>query len=347
MREKGLILRALGTLETHGLRALLEPWDAAVAGLPIQGRICVGKGREALEWLAIVRRSVTPATLGALVVQLRQVEDATGKKALLVAEHVAPPVAERLKDLGHQFMDAAGNAYLDGPGLHFWVVGRRPRTKAARDPIGKAFTKAGLKTLFALITEPALAGAPQRRIAEAADVALGTIPNVLADLEQRGNLAVAGRNRRLIGTKRLLDEWAMAYARTLRPKVPTRRYDAPTIGDWKKWDLAADGCRWGGEPAARQLVDHLVPGVLTIYADRLPIRLVVDRRLKTALGAREAVVEIRRPFWGAPLVADVPRPDVVPTPLVYADLLAVGDARCIETAQLVYEKYLARLFPTI
>jgi hypothetical protein len=65
----------------------------------------------------------------------------------------------------------------------------------------------------------------------------------------------------------------------------------------------------------------------------------------TAARQNEArnLVEIRKPFWGKALDTGR-RADLVPEPLVYADLLATGDARCIETAQMVYEEHLARLF---
>ena len=59
--------------------------------------------------------------------------------------------------------------------------------------------------------------------------------------------------------------------------------------------------------------------------------------------ANGAVLEWRKPFWGAlPAAA---RPGTVHPVLVYADLLATGDARCIETAKLVYDEHLAGLLP--
>ena len=60
--------------------------------------------------------------------------------------------------------------------------------------------------------------------------------------------------------------------------------------------------------------------------------------------AHEHLVELRKPFWGDALRTEG-RTDTVPPALVYADLLATGDGRCIETAQMVYKGYLARLFP--
>ena len=53
-------------------------------------------------------------------------------------------------------------------------------------------------------------------------------------------------------------------------------------------------------------------------------------------------VEVRKRFWNFP--GEALHPDLVPPLLVYADLLATGDARCIDTAKLVYDSYVARLF---
>ena len=53
----------------------------------------------------------------------------------------------------------------------------------------------------------------------------------------------------------------------------------------------------------------------------------------------EGNIEFRRRFWTFP--AEEPR--LTPTLLVYADLLATGDARCLETAQLLRGPLLARL----
>jgi hypothetical protein len=53
------------------------------------------------------------------------------------------------------------------------------------------------------------------------------------------------------------------------------------------------------------------------------------------------VVEVRRKFWNFP--GDVTQLQVTPPILVYADLLATGDGRCIDTAKLVYDERVARL----
>lgn len=345
MPKTNLIDRAAATLEGLGLKVLMMKQPRGVPPFPADAWVRVGKGKEHIDYVVDAKRTVTPATLGAVVMQLRHVADTAGRPALLVTDYLTPPVAETLRNQRQQFADAAGNAYLEGPGLFVYVTGRKLRDKQTAPRANKTFATAGLKVFFALLCDQALANAPYRAIAAAAGVALGAVPAVLADLRQTGYLLVAEKRRRLLATKRLLDEWALAYAHTLRAKMLLKTYVAPNFGTWPDWQLDPEQARWGGEPAANLLVHYLKPGVLTIYADKLPPRLMVEQRLVLAGPlAHDHLVELRKPFWGRALKIEG-RTDTVPPPLVYADLLATGDGRCIETAQMIYDRHLARLFP--
>lgn len=340
MNEPGLVDRATAHLEQLGLevtrRAPPRGADAVIH---------VGKGKERLVYLVEIKRGVTPATLGATLAQLRNLGTAGRGPVLLVADYLTPPVAEALKAQGQAFADAAGNAYLRGPGMFVYVTGRRPPRDGTTPAGDRLLTIAGLKIVFALLCDPPLAGAPQRAIAAAADVALGAVPAVLADLQQNQHLVVMAKRRRLRATRRLLDEWALDYARRLRPKTLIATFTTPNFDQWGEWRLADHDARWGGEPAGAILTRYLRPGILTIYANEQPAKLMIEQRLIPAPPhATERTVEIRRPFWGAGLER-APRPDTVPPVLVYADLLAVRDGRCMETAQMVYDEHLARLLP--
>lgn len=304
----------------------------------------VAKDKQHIDYVVEAKRAVAPASLGAVVVQLRDYAATANRPLLLVTDYVTPPMAEKLRMLDQQFADAAGNAYLNGPGFLVYVTGRKAEDMQGPPRPGRTFTTVGLKVLFALICDADLAGAPYRSIAGAADVALGALPPVLRDLQHQRYLLRAGKKKRLLGTKRLLDDWALAYARTLRTKALTATYVAPKFETWKEWEFDPSEARWGGEPAANLLVDYLRPGILTIYTRKLPPRLAVEQRLVAAGPlAQERLLEVRRPFWGNTLKLEG-HPKTVPPPLVYADLLATGDARCIETAQMVYDQFLARLF---
>jgi hypothetical protein len=298
-----------------------------------------------VDYLVEVKRPVTPATLGATLAQLRDQAAIAGLPALLVTDYITTPVADQLRAREQPFADAAGNAFLQAPGLLIYVVGRKPAAAEVRTQPGNTFTVAGLRILFALLCDPALTAAPHRAIAAAAGVALGAVPGVLRNLREAGHLLVAGKPRRLDATKRLLDEWALAYARVLRPRTRVAEFNAPNFGAWNEWRIDRGQALWGGEPAANLLVGYLRPGVLTLYADTLPPRLVTEQRLVRArLPEAPPNLEVRRPFWGKTLKNGGPD-NLVPPVLVYADLLATGDGRCMETAQMVYEQHLARLLP--
>jgi hypothetical protein len=77
----------------------------------------------------------------------------------------------------------------------------------------------------------------------------------------------------------------------------------------------------------------------------LPARLIAKQGLEAASpAAYEHLVELRKPFWGQSLEA-ADDATTVPPALVYADLLATGNAHCIEAAELIYRTRLVDRFP--
>ena len=345
MDEPTLVDRAAAALSALGLDVLVTDREKMGAKFRADAWLRVGKGKGRIDYVVEAKRNLNPATVGAAQMQLRHIAEATNHPTLLVTEHFTPPMAARLREQKQQFADAAGNAYLKGPGLMVYVTGQKLQDKRMAPNAGKAYTPTGLKVMFVLLCSPELADAPQRAIAAAAGVALGAIPAVLADMQQMGHLLVLAKSRRLHATKRLLDEWALAYARRLRAKTLQATYTAKDFDGWKTWPIDLRQALWGAEPAANLLVDYLRPGVLTIYADKLPPKLLIEKQMTSVRSTQpgDRTVDWRKPFWGN--MPATTRPDTVHPVLVYADLLATGDACCIETAQLVYDEYLARLLP--
>ncbi|MBC7624337.1 MAG: hypothetical protein H7232_13215 [Aeromicrobium sp.] len=355
MKDADTIQQALKAFAVFGLTATLQKRETPMKKGGADAFARLAKDNTQIDIALEAKHAVTPATLGAILTQTKAQRLEHGRPVILATRYVTPPMAERLREAGQQFIDIAGNAYLEAPGWLIFVVGRRPAETGVPTHAAKAGTPAGLKVLFALLCDPTLIERPQREIANEANVALGAIPGVLNDLRDQGHVLVMPGIRRLIANKRLLDEWAMAYARTMRPKTLVAAFNAPTIQDWQKWALDPAELRWGGEPAAALLTNHLRPGVLTIYTEKLPARFTHEHRLTKVpndhRGRLEATVEVRKPFWGAalqlhydhvglPNTLGQPK-QTVPPVLVYADLLAMGDARCIETAEILYENTIA------
>ncbi|MEO7974341.1 MAG: hypothetical protein ABIU84_12215, partial [Thermoanaerobaculia bacterium] len=75
-----------------------------------------------------------------------------GYVPMVVAGYIPPPLAHRLKEAGILFADAAGNAFLEGPGLYLWIEGRKDQLRLqAQKEIRRAFQPTGLKILFAIL----------------------------------------------------------------------------------------------------------------------------------------------------------------------------------------------------
>jgi hypothetical protein len=328
--EAGVLAAAVKAMEPLGLRFKVlnqqggrDHRPDAVLGLRFGGR----ERRYRVE----VKRRLRPATLGVVVHQLR----AHGGNPLLVTDHVTPPLAEALRVQGIEFLDAAGNAFLNQPPLLVFVNGQRRIEEPPALERGRAYQATGLQVLFALLARPELVERPYREIATAAGVAHGTVGWVMAELPGLGYVANVGGRRRLVNGERLLDRWTEAYARTLRPKLLLGRYRGD-LGALQKATPWPGGVLIGGELAAARLTRHLRPGTATFYAQAVDPKALLKLVLKADTGGD---VDFRRRFWNFP----AEEVQLTPNLLVYADLLAIGDARCLETAQLLRGPLIARL----
>ena len=100
---------------------------------------------------------------------------------------------------------------------------------------------------------------------------------------------------------------------------------------WTEFDPQEYGLVLGGEPAADRLTRYLRPETVTVYGARAEPRFLLDFRMRP--DAR-GPVEVLKRFWNF----EGEDAAVTPVPLVYADLIATGDARCLETADLLHER---------
>ena len=257
------------------------------------------------------------------------------KKHLVIAPYVTPEIADTLRLEGVQFIDGAGNAYLESPWWMVFVRGKRPKAPVAKPKSPRVFSRGGLATTFALLSAPDLVSAPVRAIADVAAVSVGTVAHTLDGLRELGYMDVVRGQRRLFHRERLIQQWVEGYARLLRPKLPLGRFASRERNWWRRAKIATFDAQWGGETAAAVLQKHLVPERTIVYADAVPRKLIAAERLR-ADDAGDVVV--RRRFWKA---LPSPRKDVVPALLIYADLLAEGDARSMEAAKEIYAGYLA------
>ena len=271
--------------------------------------------------------------------QLLMYRDKLDHPLLLIARYVNPQLADQLKQDDIEFIDTAGNAFINNLTLYIFVKGNKPPDILRQAPLERAFNAAGLRMIFTFLCNPGFENKTYREIVAAANVALGTVDRIMKELKKMGFLLDMGkRGYKLIEKENLLHRWTIAYPQRLRPKLMLGRYKGD-FGWWQQKTLDPLKAQWGGEVAAARLTQYLKPERITIYAAPQELnRLLLENRLRRE---RAGELEILARFWKPAHVLE--HNDLVHPILVYADLLATGNQRNTETAKMIYEQHIIRL----
>jgi hypothetical protein len=291
-----------------------------------------------------IKTGIRPSNVGFIAHQLKSCD----QPYLLATDYVSPTIGKALRELGIQFIDVCGNAYLNSPPVYVHILGKKPTKDALADKKSKnkAFDATGLKLIYGFLYDRTLINASYREISDRTGVALGSIGSLLDDLRECGYLLQQGTNslRDLIDKRKLIERWAESYAERLRPKLLVGEFVSDNPDWWKTIEIEQYGAYWGGEVAAAKYTGYLQPEAISMY---LPASagnsIMAAARLQKApmvSGSSSGLVSIYRPFWeNAGAISDhITLSGTVHPILVYADLIASADSRNIETAQLLYDK---------
>jgi hypothetical protein len=293
----------------------------------------VMQGKE-IRYYAEIKATVTKADK--LLVMMRKGE--FDHPLLLVTKYINTQLADELKQNGTEFIDTAGNTFINQPPLYIFVKGNKPDIVKTPPP-KRTFKPAGLKVIYAFLCNPGLENKTYREIAAETGVALGTVDWIIKELKElRFLLDMDKRGQRLIQRENLLQRWVTAYPEQLRPKLTLGRFRGE-YGWWQRKTFDPFKAQWGGEVAAAKLTQYLQPQIITIYTAPQELdQLLIKNRLKTD---QTGDVEILKRFWKPPEIWKYE--DLVHPILIYADLLATGNERNIETAKMIYDQHIVQL----
>ena len=328
------------------IRTLAKPLDR------FDGVITWKAPERTVRYLVAEKRHLRHQDVGVVVDQLNRGRadlppDHFGDRLLLLAPHVRPQQAAVLERADIDYLDLAGNAHLQAPGLLVHVEGRRP-AKEPRPAFGRP-QKGWIKTVMAVLVRPELVDAPYRVLAEQADVALGTVGGCMTDLAARG-LLLDGKNGRRVGDRQaLVALWVQAYVEGLRPKLKERRLQVRADEKQEIWRrlqtvMTEHAQPWAitGADAAERRTHFFRAEETEIYAT---LGALEDRDTQKALVAQPAARA------GNLLVIEPPGPlampgepdgdfPVAPDLLAYAELRYRGTEQALEAAELLLPRVL-------
>ncbi|WGS48116.1 type IV toxin-antitoxin system AbiEi family antitoxin [Paraburkholderia sp. D15] len=264
---------------------------------------------------------------------------------VMVSTHLSPAMLRHCRELGLEALDTSGNAILAHDGNLIMISGEKRVDMASRSK-DRAWTGKGMQVVLSLLREPELVNDGQRAIAQRAGVSLGTAQSTFRDLFERGDIVRRKSGYVLADPGRLLDEWAALYPSRLRSQLLINRYRAADPIWWRAIDPSNEQCQFGGEVAASLLTGYLKPTTVTLYCQHeMPRQWLIDARLRIDRTGEVEVLQSPLPPIASPSPLQSGKTTgmpltIAPVVLVYADLIATGDTRNLETARILREQYL-------
>lgn len=248
--------------------------------------------------------------------------------SLLICNRLTPALAEYCISNHLNYIDSAGNARIQIPGLYILVEGKTAKKTIAA---GSRFAEGVMKLLFVLLSSPDTLNETYRILAARSGISLGMVSKAFEFLEAQKYYRITRHGRRLMNTEELQALWIRDYAAALLPKLSSLSLAGPD--SWHDITLTA-GEYWGGEVAAAELSEgYLIPDSGKLFTpEPLP-----QRRMALGLKPdRKGKLQLVSCFWGNSFELN----EEAKAMLCVAELLASADDRNIETARIINEKYL-------
>lgn len=252
------------------------------------------------------------------------------KNTVIIADYLTQKTSNIFRENSINYIDAAGNCFIKTDQILILVDGRRRTAKEKTTP-ARAFQETGLKLLLVLISDPEALQLSYRALAEKTGISLGSVSNVLEELEKEKYLLRTKNKRVMRNREELLERWVISYKDILQPRCFRKKmkavvdFDIDTIKSSNELDLF-----FGGEPGGQILTNQLIPKDYIIYTNEGINELAKKMKL---VPSEDGNILIYEKFWTTKL--PVKKEHVAPPLVVYADLINSGNERNIETAKLI------------
>ncbi len=251
----------------------------------------------------------------------------TDVPALLVCNRLTLALAGYCADNQINFIDTAGNARIQVPGLYLFIEGRYKKKPVA---VSNHFAEGVMKLLFVLLSCPESLNDTYRTLAGKAGISLGMVSKAFDYLKAQRYFRKSQEERRLMNEGKLQVLWLKDYATALRPKLDFLSLPMPASRD--EITLATDEF-WSGEIAAAELSGgYLIPESGVIFTPHSLLQRRKELGLKPAPCGKLQLISC---FW-----RNFTLNRKAEAMLCVAELLASGDDRNWETARIINDRYL-------
>lgn len=256
----------------------------------------------------------------------------SGKENLIIFEYATKAVKEKLRDLEINYLEASGNVYLVHKDL-FLFIDTQKRVKLSDTESNTAFSKTGLKVIYQLLQNEEAIKWNYRRLGHLSGVSIDTVSRVFRELTRDKYLVkINDREFKIFDYDRLFNDWVILFNKILRPKLKKRSFRFRNNGRIK--DLLNDQIigQIGGELAAEEISNYLIAEKVNLYLPGSFVELALSLNL---IPDKNGPITMIEQFWND----DENDDKFVSFPLIYADLISDPRPRNLETAKILYKKY--------
>ncbi|ATN06669.1 MULTISPECIES: type IV toxin-antitoxin system AbiEi family antitoxin [Chryseobacterium] len=278
----------------------------------------------------IAKKNAKNANYGIIMSSLKEINHA--KSNVVIADYLTKKTALELKENNINYLDASGNAFLKANNFFIYIEGKKGKINKKTNQT-RAFQEAGLKLLLLLVSNPETLQFSYRELAEKTGIALGSVSNILKELEESHYLLKTRNKRVLKNQDEIIERWVIAYNELLKPRTFKRKMRA--LGnEFNTNNIINNNMKLycGGEPGGELLTGHLKPKDYIIYTDEEISKVAKDLKL---VPDEAGNIELYSRFWTDSLY--LKNENAAPPLVVYADLLGTGNNRNIETAKIILE----------
>ena len=289
------------------------------------------------------------------------------QRPLLVTRNLSSLVVDKLLERNIEFVDVDGNIYLNSSDIYIAV-----RNQTSKENINKSLeiTATALQLIYFILKDPSTIAIASREnywklnCHLVGEITPKAIKNTLEKLEKLDYIKRTREGYEIINYVKLFERWELGYAEKLHSKLLIAKFrpigsrsfaeiedELKLYEDELKLNAHKDGYLIGGELAASIMTQYqyLRPGGATLYIRKtfnyLP--LAVKLRLKPD---PDGNIEFHQMFDKQhellalnDLFPNGKLNNLIHPLLIHAELVRTGNSRLKETAQLIFDKYIAEL----
>ena len=126
---------------------------------------------------------------------------------LIIVQYVSKPQRELLKANNINYLDSSGNCFIHNQNFFVFVDNQKVQEQR-QSKTNKLFTEKGMRLVYALLLNNYLINATYRHISDEVGIALGTVGNLLNELEAEGFVKTQNNERQLKNQELLFEKWA-------------------------------------------------------------------------------------------------------------------------------------------